>query len=121
MIYNFENTEGCEDKGLATQKKLGNSKLVGIAPTSLFPCPISLYSPSINYNVYPFESFTLPPLRKCLVVVILNLFTFMCFMEIYETINNNQEDSKHYVCFNFHPFNCKDIAYKSIQPETCFG
>jgi len=40
---------------------------------------------------------------------------------IRETKNNNQEDSKHQICFKIHPFNCKNIAYKSIQLETCFG
>jgi len=43
------------------------------------------------------------------------------FVGIHETKNNNQEDSKHQTCFKFHPFNCKNIAYKSIQLETCFG
>ena len=43
------------------------------------------------------------------------------FMGIHETINNYQENSKHLICFKFHPFNCTNIAYKSIQPETCFG
>ena len=43
------------------------------------------------------------------------------FVGIHETINNNQEDSKHQICFKFHPFNRKNIAYKSIQLETCFG
>jgi len=50
---------------------------VGIASTSLFSCPISVYSRSINYKVYPFESFTLSPFIKCLVVGQLSLFTFM--------------------------------------------
>jgi len=36
-----------------------------------------------------------------------------------ETINNNQEDSKHQI--RFEPFNYKNTAYKNIQPETCFG
>jgi len=43
------------------------------------------------------------------------------FIGIHETINNNQEDLKHYICFKFHPFSYKNIAYKSIQPETCSG
>jgi len=37
------------------------------------------------------------------------------FMGIHETINNNQEYLKHYICFKFHPFNYKNIAHKSIQ------
>jgi len=41
-------------------------------------------------------------------------------MGIHETINN-QEDLKHQIWFKFHPFNYKNIAYKSIQPDTCFG
>jgi len=43
------------------------------------------------------------------------------FVAIHATIKNNQEDLKHYICFKYHPFNCKNIAYKSIQLETCFG
>jgi len=43
------------------------------------------------------------------------------FVGIRETIKNNQEDSKNYICFKFHPFSCKNLAYKSIQLETCFG
>jgi len=42
-------------------------------------------------------------------------------MEIHETINNNQEDLKHQICFKLHPFNYKNNAYKSIQPEIWFG
>jgi len=38
------------------------------------------------------------------------------FMEIHETINNNPLN-----CFEFHPHNYKNMAFKSIQPETCFG
>jgi len=57
-------------------------------------------------------------LIKCLVFGILNLFTFM---GINENINNNQEDSKQKICFKYHPFNYKNIAYKNIQPEACFG
>jgi len=38
------------------------------------------------------------------------------FMEIHETINNNPLN-----CFEFHPYNYKNMAFKSIQPETCFG
>jgi len=41
-------------------------------------------------------------------------------MGIHETINN-QENLKHQIWFKFHPFNYKNIAYKCIQPDTCFG
>ena len=43
------------------------------------------------------------------------------FLGIHETINNNQEDSKQKICFKYYPFNYKNIAYKNIQPEACFG
>ena len=72
MIHNFKNIESWEDKARNIQK-LGNSKLVGFDPT-----------PSMNYNVYPFESFTLPSLRKCLVVGILNLVTILSLWEFME-------------------------------------
>ena len=42
-------------------------------------------------------------------------------MRINETINNNQEDSKQLIFVKYYPFNCKNIAYKNIQPEACFG
>jgi len=45
----------------------------------------------------------------------------LVFVGIHETIESNQEDLKHQICFKFHPFRCKYIAYESIQPETCFG
>jgi len=41
-------------------------------------------------------------------------------MGINENINN-QEDSKQKICFKYHPFNYKNIAYKNIQPEAFFG
>ena len=50
-------------------------------PISLFWRPISLHSPSINCKVYHFESFTPSPLKKCLLVGILNLFTLMSLWE----------------------------------------
>jgi len=78
MIHNFENTERCEDNGGNTQK-LGNSKLA--SPPLFIFTPISLRSPSINYIVYPFESFTFSRLTKCLVVGKLNLFTFISLWE----------------------------------------
>jgi len=43
------------------------------------------------------------------------------FMGINDTINNNQEDSKHQISFKYYPFSYKNIAYNNIQPETCFG
>jgi len=55
---------------------------------------------------------------KCLVFGILNLFTFT---GINETIHNNQEDSKQKNCFKYCRFDYMNIAYKNIQPETCFG
>jgi len=87
----------------------------------LFSRPISLHSPSINYTVYPFESFTLSPFEKMLGSWYPEFVHIHVFVGIHETKNNNQEDSKHQICFKFHPFNCKNIAYKSIQLETCFG
>jgi len=95
MIQNLDNTEKWEDK-VGHTKKLGISKLV--SPHLFISCPISLHSPSIHYNVYPFENFTLPPLIKFWVFGVLNLFTFM---GVNETINNNQEDSKHKICFKY--------------------
>jgi len=93
MIHNFENTESWEDKA-------GNTKVsqfqVGIAPTSLLLHPIAQHSPSINCKIYPFEIFTLPFLKKYLVVGILNLFTFMALW-VSMKLNNKQEDSKHYL------------------------
>ena len=72
-----------------------------------------------NYKDSPFDSLHFPPLKKCVVHVvgILNLFSHV-FVGIHENINNNQEDLKHKI---FNRFNCKNIAHKSIQPETCFG
>jgi len=43
------------------------------------------------------------------------------FVRIHETIKNDQEDLEHKICFKFHPFKCKNIAYKTIQLETCLG
>jgi len=42
-------------------------------------------------------------------------FHIEVFVGIHETKNNNQEDSKHQICFKFHPFNCKNIAYVAEQ------
>ena len=69
---------------------------VGIAPTSLLLRPITQHSPSINFQIYPFESFTLPFLKKYLVVGILNLFKFVALW-VSMKLNNKQEDSKHYL------------------------
>ena len=43
----------------------GKQKYIGIAST-LFSRSISLHSPSIHYNVYPFKRFTLSPFDKML-------------------------------------------------------
>jgi len=69
MICNFEKTERWEDKASNTEK-LGNGKLAS-PPLLYFHAPF----PVINYKVYPFKSFTLTPVMKCLVVSKLNLFT----------------------------------------------
>jgi len=69
---------------------------VGIALTSLLLRPIAQHSPSINCKIYPFESFTLPFLKKYLVVGILNLFTFIALW-VSMKLKNKQEDSKHYL------------------------
>jgi len=89
-IAEGENAKGCSWHKTWKTLKVGKTRLathksysqwqVGIAPTSSFSRPISLHSPSINYKVYSVESFTLSPLKKCLVVGILNLFTFMSLL-----------------------------------------
>ena len=99
MIQNFENTERLEDKAGNTWK-LGNPKLAS-PPTSLFSCPISLHSPSINYKLYLFESFTLSHFDKMIGTWHPEFVHIHVFMGIHETINNNQEDLKHLICLNF--------------------
>jgi len=42
-------------------------------------------------------------------------------MGINETMNNNQENSKHQIFFKYYPFNYRNIAYKNSLPEACFG
>ena len=85
-----ENAEGCSwyttlkilkggERSLATHKSWGIASWHRLH--FLFPRPISLHSPSINYKIYPVESFTLPPLIKCLVVGKLNLITFKSLWE----------------------------------------
>jgi len=64
---------------------------------SLFSLPISLHSPSINYNVYPFESFTLSPFEKMLGSGYPEFVHIHVFMGIHETVNNNQEDNTKFV------------------------
>jgi len=113
MIQKFENTEVWEDKA-------GNILASWHRPTYLFSPPISLHSPSTNYKVYPFESLTLSPFEKMLRSWYPEFVHIHVFMGIHETINN-QEDLKHEICFKLHPFNNKNIAYKNIQPEICFG
>jgi len=54
---------------------------VDIASTSLISLPISLHSPSTNYKVYPLKVSHFSSLIKCLVVCILNVFTFMSLWE----------------------------------------
>jgi len=66
--------------------------VVGIAPTTLFPRPISLYSPSIKYKISPFESFTLSPFEKMLGSWYPEFVHIHVFMGILETTNNNQEE-----------------------------
>jgi len=89
--------------------------------TSLASRPVSLHSPSINYKVHPFESFTPSPFEKMFGSWYSEFIHIYVFVGIHETIQNNQEHLKHSICFKFHPFNCKNIAYKSIQLETCYG
>jgi len=79
----------------------------------LFLRPFSLRSLSINYTVYPFESFTLSPFEKMLGSWYPEFVYIHVFMGIHETKNNNQEDSKHQSCFKFHPFNCKTLHTKA--------
>jgi len=68
---------------------------VDIASTSLISLPISLHSPSTNYKVYPFESFTLFLFDKMLGNLYPKCVHVYVFMGIHETINNNQENLKH--------------------------
>jgi len=68
---------------------------MGIALTSLFSRPISLHSPSINYKVYPLESFTPSLFEKMLGSWYPEFFHIHDSVGIHETINNNQEDLKH--------------------------
>jgi len=93
---------------------------VGIVPSSLFSRPISLHSPSVNYKVTSFESFTLFPFDKMLGSWYPEIVHIHVLMGKHETINNNQDDLKHCICVKLHPFNYKNIAYKSIQLDTCF-
>ena len=93
MIHNFENTESWEHMATNTLK-LGNSKLAS-PPSSLASRPISLHLPSINYKVYPFESFTPSPFEKMLCSWYPDFVHIRIFVGIHETIKNNQEDLKH--------------------------
>jgi len=54
MMHNFENTESWED--IAESEAIAGWH----RPPLYFRAPFSLHSPSINYTVCPFESFTLP-------------------------------------------------------------
>jgi len=69
--------------------------VVGIAPITLFPRPISLYSPSANYKVYLFESFTPAPFGKMLGSWYPEFVHVYVFMGIHEILNNNQENLNH--------------------------
>jgi len=64
---------------------------------ALLPCPISLYSPSIKYNVHPLESFTLSLFDKMLGSWYPEFVHIHVFMGILETINNNQEENTKFV------------------------
>jgi len=66
-----------------------------MALTSLFTPPISPHSPSINYKVYPFESFTPSPFEKMLNICYPEFAHIHVFVGIHETIKNNQEYLKH--------------------------
>jgi len=71
-IAEGENAKGCSWYKTLKTLKGGKTRLakvrkqqVGIASISIFT-PYFLHSPSINYNVHPFESFTLSPFYKML-------------------------------------------------------
>ena len=100
---------------LATQK-LSNSILA--SPSLYFHAPFPCIHHQYTTTFTPLKVSYFPPLIKCLVFGILNLFTFM---GINETINNNEEDSKQKICFKYYPIDYKNIAYRNIQPEACFG
>jgi len=68
---------------------------VVITSTFLFSHPISLHSPSINYDVYLYESATLSPFDKMLGIWYPEFVHVHVFMGIHETINKNQENLKH--------------------------
>jgi len=70
-----------------------------------FSRPISLNSPLIIYKVCLFESFTLSPFDKMLGSWHPEFVHTRVFMGKNETLNNNQEDFKHQICFKFHLFN----------------
>jgi len=116
VIHNFKNTESWEDRASNTQK-LSNSNLAS-HPLFIFTPHFSAFTINTLQSL-PLWKFHTFPIEKCLEVDILNWFSHV-LMGIHETINNNQ-DLKHKICFKFHPFNYKNIAYKSIQPEICFG
>jgi len=75
---------------------------VGIAPSSLVSRSISLHSPSINYRVYPFESFTPSRFEKMLGSSYPEFVHIHVFVGNHHSIKSNQEDLKHSIWFKFH-------------------
>jgi len=55
----------------------------------------ALLSLSINYKVYPFESFTFSPFEEMFGRWYPEFVHIHVFMGIHEAIENNQEDLKH--------------------------
>jgi len=104
MIHNFEITESWEDKAGNTLK-LSISILA--SPPLYFHAPFPCIHHQHTTTFTPLKVSHFPPLIKCLVFGILNLFTFL---GINKTINNNQEDLKQKNCFKYYPFNYKNIA-----------
>ena len=127
-IAEGENAKGCSWYTTLKTLKVGKTKqhlkVKPIAswhrPTSLFSRPIFLHSPSINCKVCLFESFTPSFFKKMLGSWYPEFVHIHVFVGTNETIKNNQEVWNTKFVLNF-IFNCKDIAYKSIQIETCFG
>ena len=69
MIHNFENTESWDDKAGNTS----NSKLA--SPQLLHFCaPFLCIHHQLHTKFTPLKVSHLPPLKKCSVVIILNLF-----------------------------------------------
>jgi len=79
VIHNVENTKSWEDNAGNTQK-LGNSNLAS-PPLLYFRALFLCIHHQQTTNFTPLKVSHLPPLKKCLVVGILNLFTFMSLWE----------------------------------------